>query len=435
LSGSTFSVSGSHTYAEEGAYTLTITINHEASSPQSITSSATVAEVSVVGSAVNGSAVPSSPFSGAVATFTDPGGPEANDSTHYSATINWGDGSSASAGTITLNGGIFTVSGSHTYSSQGSFAVTTTINHETAAPATVSSTLTVASTSSVIENFERTPPGLSMYHFSSYQVAATTATKAAHDGTYGLDMPSSGSWIYRNDPAAHVQQGETLSVWVNLPNFTAGRAYFGFGASASGTLSLVAAADTNQLILQDNSGFGFRNLAVASQSYLPDHWYRLEVVWGVGGSITGRLYDSNGTTLLKSVQATDNAITAGGIAFLASSYDKYFDTVTATGVPGGAAASLAHGPTSAGSVDGSLGSQALPSSLVPSLQSSTAIAPAAPSGSSLMTPALAGLGMSGIDKAPDPTQTTQSSDSPDSIMGWQGQSSIDAFFAGLNGLD
>src|SRR5262249_17817632 len=44
--------------------------------------------------------------------------------------------------------------------------------------------------------------------------------------------------------------------------------------------------------------------------------------------IIGRLFDSNGTTLLRSVTATTTAITSGGIAFRGTSSDKYFDTVT-----------------------------------------------------------------------------------------------------------
>jgi hypothetical protein len=119
-------------------------------------------------------------------------------------------------------------------------------------------------------------------------------------------------------------------VWVQLPGGAAGRAYFGFGASSSGTLSVVLAADTSQLILQDNSGYGGTNVAAVSQSYVANHWYLLSVAWATGGSITGRLYDSNGTTLLNSVQGTDNKITAGGIAFHATMSAKYFDTVSLT---------------------------------------------------------------------------------------------------------
>ena len=64
-------------------------------------------------------------FSGAVASFID-GTPTAK-STDFSATINWGDGSK-SAGTVSgANGGPFTVSGSHTYATAGSFNVTVTL--------------------------------------------------------------------------------------------------------------------------------------------------------------------------------------------------------------------------------------------------------------------------------------------------------------------
>ncbi len=64
-------------------------------------------------------------FTGAVATFTD-GTPAAKVS-DFSASINWGDGSK-SAGTVTgANGGPFTVSGSHTYATTGTFNLTVTL--------------------------------------------------------------------------------------------------------------------------------------------------------------------------------------------------------------------------------------------------------------------------------------------------------------------
>ncbi len=68
------------------------------------------------------------PFGGAVALFTDPGGAEAT--AEYSASINWGDGSSSTAGTITLSGSMYTVNGTHTYVNPGNYNITTTINHD-----------------------------------------------------------------------------------------------------------------------------------------------------------------------------------------------------------------------------------------------------------------------------------------------------------------
>jgi hypothetical protein len=65
-----------------------------------------------------------------VATFTDPGGSEALGD--YSATINWGDGSS-SRGTISgPDAGVFTVQGSHTYFIAGSHTLIITLSHDAA---------------------------------------------------------------------------------------------------------------------------------------------------------------------------------------------------------------------------------------------------------------------------------------------------------------
>jgi hypothetical protein len=80
-----------------------------------------------------------------VATFTDPGGAEPNSfdstpgiSSHYTATVDFGDGKGPVAATITYNGvpnddsttNTFTVTASHTFDEEGTFTVTTTINHE-----------------------------------------------------------------------------------------------------------------------------------------------------------------------------------------------------------------------------------------------------------------------------------------------------------------
>jgi len=81
------------------------------------------------------------PYSGVVASFTDPG----SDGTvaDYTATINWGDGTS-SAGTIQLNGtNPFLVKGSHTYSKVGKYTVTVHIVDVGGSTADASGTATV----------------------------------------------------------------------------------------------------------------------------------------------------------------------------------------------------------------------------------------------------------------------------------------------------
>jgi hypothetical protein len=65
-----------------------------------------------------------------VATFTDPGGPEAL--ADYSALITWGDDSAATTGTISFDTttGVFTVQGSHSYAQTGNYTVTVTVQHD-----------------------------------------------------------------------------------------------------------------------------------------------------------------------------------------------------------------------------------------------------------------------------------------------------------------
>ncbi|HEY6401524.1 MAG TPA: PxKF domain-containing protein, partial [Blastocatellia bacterium] len=157
---------------------------------------------------------------------------------------------------------------------------------------------------------------------------ASITAAAAHDGPFGLQIGSLTEWFWRNDAAVAVKQGDTISAWVRGADIPAlGRAYIGFGASAAGTLSMVLGGNTGTLILQRNTGFGFLTLAEVQQTWVANKWYRFEVVWGVGGSITGRLFDSDGTTLLNTVTATDTTITSGGLAFRAFGPTFFVDSV------------------------------------------------------------------------------------------------------------
>ena len=203
----------------------------------------------------------------------------------------------------------------------------------------------VVATSQVIENFEGSR---SYFVVGGRRATASISTAAKHDGTYGLLDASGNDWVYRNDPAVQVKQGDTISVWLKFASVADGRAYFAFGAGPGGTLSLVAAPNTGQLILQDNTGYAFTDIASVGQSWLANHWYRLEVDWGTSGLILGKLFDSDGATLLNSVSATDTSITSGGIGFRATgSHNKYWDTVTLTPGVNGFAAAANTGSTSA----------------------------------------------------------------------------------------
>lgn len=199
--------------------------------------------------------------------------------------------------------------------------------------------VTAVAVSTALEGFES--GNLSAYKtVGGTTASASVATAAMHNGTYGLVDKAGADWIYRNDPASQVARGDTISVWLQFPTGADGLAYFGFGATSTGTLSLVASAAGKQLLLQNNAAYGGAAIASVTQTWLANHWYRLEVSWGTSGSIVGRVFDTDGATLLQSVTGSDTTIASGGIAFRATGwYSKSWDTVTVThAAPANAAA-------------------------------------------------------------------------------------------------
>lgn len=124
-----FTVSGGHTYAEAGTYTIHVTVagGDDPTTSASGSGTATVAEATITVSAGTIAATTGTPFSGQVATFTD--GDPLTPAGDYTASVQWGDGAS-SAGTVSGSGGSFTVNAAHTYTTAGSYPLTVTV-HET----------------------------------------------------------------------------------------------------------------------------------------------------------------------------------------------------------------------------------------------------------------------------------------------------------------
>jgi hypothetical protein len=117
VAGSTgaFTVTGGHTYADEGKFPLGVTITDTANSlslPLSGTVTAAEADDVLTGHNVGLSAYLGQAFSGTVATFTD--SDTSNVASDFSARINWGDGW-GSAGVITDTAGVISVYGAHVY--------------------------------------------------------------------------------------------------------------------------------------------------------------------------------------------------------------------------------------------------------------------------------------------------------------------------------
>jgi hypothetical protein len=121
--GGPFTVTGSHQYAEEGTYNVTVSVADDGGSTTSKSGVNTVADAPLAAKCATPT-VSLITFSGTVATFTDAnlGGTVAD----FTATIDWGD-SSTSPGIVTGGAGNFTVSGTHTYATLGSHTITVSI--------------------------------------------------------------------------------------------------------------------------------------------------------------------------------------------------------------------------------------------------------------------------------------------------------------------
>lgn len=142
--GGPFTVSGAHTYTDEGSYPITVTITDTDTPSNTATASSTakVADAPLTAGALTlSTGVEGVTPVNASFAFTDAntGAP----SSDFSASCSWGDGSPASAGTIAGSGGSYTASCNHTYSEEGSYPVTVTVNDVGGSSTSASNTATV----------------------------------------------------------------------------------------------------------------------------------------------------------------------------------------------------------------------------------------------------------------------------------------------------
>ncbi len=152
--GSTFSVTGSHIYAEEGTYQTQVTITDAGGSKTVAVGTAVIADALLTASPAQPtvSTTEDVAFSGAVASFTD-ANPTAPLSDFSYVTIDWGDGTPLTLGKVTQSGAIgtaFEVSGTHTYADArvnggiGTFPITVAVHDIGGSTLTVNNTANVA---------------------------------------------------------------------------------------------------------------------------------------------------------------------------------------------------------------------------------------------------------------------------------------------------
>ena len=141
---------------------------------------------------------PGQSFTAPVATFNDadPQGTAGD----YSATIDWGDGSTPDAGSVAASGGGFQVSGGQTYATAGSYATRITIR-DTSATLTLDGTATIEPPTAGLTAIEGESYNGQVAFFPGNASQASSATIEWGDGTSsaGFISPANG-WCAPQKP-------------------------------------------------------------------------------------------------------------------------------------------------------------------------------------------------------------------------------------------
>ena len=305
----TLTVSGSHTYANDGNFTLVVNLVDKAPGTAEPVASGTAAvgeDSGFSATAVAVSGTEGQTLSGVtVATFTDAGSTQP--SSNYVATIDWGDGTSATTGTVTGSNGTFTVSGTHAYADEGPFHPIVKIS-ENNSPATISATGTAtmsdadvltgtgipisptvgATFTGTVATFTDAYLGATADHFMTTidwgdGTSTSSGTVTGSNGTFTIQ----GSHVYAS-AAQH-----TVRVVINDKDSTS-------GASATSTASpLGSTLAATGVSVNVPSGVTVSNAVVAtftdSGPSQPASSYTATIDWGDGTTSTGTVTLSGST--------------------------------------------------------------------------------------------------------------------------------------------
>lgn len=250
-----YNVTGSHTYADEGSYTITVTVT-DANLQRTATSTAAVSDAALSSSGfVLSSATAGSAFTARLATIRD-GNPGAAAS-DYTVAVNWGDGTSTS-GSLASTGtpGSFDVSGTHTYPVATTYTVTVTVTDvggsSTQAVSSVTANVPPTATKASVSASNKSNP---------YVSASAQAKGGKVSGSLQFDDPSTSS------PTTAITSSSIKSI---VKSGTNAETLYGTGTQNGNSISFTATVTSgpNTFRIQTSAGYdsGVRSISSARVS-------------------------------------------------------------------------------------------------------------------------------------------------------------------------
>jgi hypothetical protein len=348
--GSGFNVTGSHAYAEGGTYQITVTVS-DGAGIATIQAGADVSDPAISARGIALTATEGTPLSGVIASFTDadvsalPG--------EYSALVAWGDGI-VTRGTISADpSGGFDVSGDHTYSEGGAYAVTTTIQDQGGSSASAGASVVVSDAQLTAEGISINPTEGSTFAgaVASFtdpdpdaSVGEYTATIMWGDGTSssGAMVVSPNGTFIVNGVHTYREAG-ALALGVQITDAGGNNANVDANATVADAALAVAVPGIQATPGTLFSGFvtSFRDSNALSSS----SDFAASISWGDGATSAGRIFAGVDGTF--NVQGTHTYDQAGTLPIRVDIRDIGGATATAMGnamvaiatIPGGLTAS------------------------------------------------------------------------------------------------
>jgi outer membrane protein OmpA-like peptidoglycan-associated protein len=165
----------------------------------------------------------------------------------------------------------------------------------------------------IIEDFERD----SAWIWSPWLDCTIPNSKlnkgCAHSGNLGLNCIE--DCFLRTDVQIGYP-GQVISCWVRFQRNT--NAYLGFGVKSSENriaYFLSAAPEKGSFDFRKSPDYTYPDLKSVSQTYKLNVWYKMELTYNSKTNVTGRLYSSNGTSLLNTISLEIPDLEPGGIFF------------------------------------------------------------------------------------------------------------------------